>query len=172
MPYVQDQGAGNLNVVAIGFIDSTSTITSVTDSAGNVYQLAAPLKRGSGMSQAIYYAKNIKAATAGANVVKVQFSGAVAYPDVRTLEYSGLDPVNPLDTSASAAGTGAAASSGNLTTSAAKEMIFGAGYTIGSVRGRHQRLHHADHHPHRCGHCRRQVRGHSWHLRGDGEPGR
>ena len=135
MPYVQDQGGGNLNVVAVGFFDSTSTITSVTDSAGNVYQLAAPLKRGSGMSQAIYYAKNIKAATAGANVVKVQFSGAVAYPDVRTLEYSGLDPVNPLDTSASAAGTGAAASSGNFTTSAAKEMIFGAGYTLGVFVG-------------------------------------
>ena len=135
VPYVQDQGGGNLNVVAVGFFDSTSTITSVTDSAGNVYQLAAPLKRGSGMSQAIYYAKNIKAATAGANVVKVQFSGAVAYPDVRTLEYSGLDPVNPLDTSASAAGTGAAASSGNFTTSAAKEMIFGAGYTLGVFVG-------------------------------------
>ena len=135
MPYVQDQGAGNLNVVAVGFFDSTSTITSVTDIAGNVYQLAAPLKRGSGMSQAIYYAKNIKAATAGVNVVKVQFSGAVAYPDVRTLEYSGLDPVNPLDTSASAAGTGAAASSGSFTTSAAQEIIFGAGYTLGVFVG-------------------------------------
>ena len=69
VPYLQAQGAGDLNVVAIGFNDSTSTITSVTDSAGNVYQLAAPLTRGSGMSQAIYYAKNINAAAAGANIV-------------------------------------------------------------------------------------------------------
>lgn len=46
VPFRQD--AGDLNVVAIGFDDSTSTITSVTDTAGNVYQLAAPLTRGSG----------------------------------------------------------------------------------------------------------------------------
>jgi hypothetical protein len=135
VPYAQAQGAGDVNVVAIGFYDSTSTITSVTDTAGNVYQPAAPLTRGSGMSQAIYYAKNIKAATGGANSVKVQFSGAVAYPDVRILEYSGLDPVNTLDTSASASGTSVNASSGNLTTSAANEMIFEAGYTTGLFVG-------------------------------------
>jgi outer membrane protein assembly factor BamB len=133
--YVQAQAAGDLNVVAVGLNDATSTITSVTDSAGNVYQLAAPLTRGSGLSQAIYYAKNINAAAGGTNIVKVQFSGAVPYPDVRILEYSGLDPVNPLDTSASAAGTGATASSGNLTTTAANEMIFGAGTTSGVFSG-------------------------------------
>jgi outer membrane protein assembly factor BamB len=129
VPYPKAQSAGDLNAVAIGFNDSTSTITSVTDSAGNVYQLAASLTRGSAGSQAIYYAKNIKSATAGANVVTVQFSGAVPFADVRVAEYTGLDPVNPLDTSASAAGTGLTASSGNLTTSAASEVIFGAGYT-------------------------------------------
>ena len=117
VPYVQAQAAGDLNVVVVGLNDATSTITSVTDSAGNVYQLAAPLTRGSGLSQAIYYAKNINAAAGGSNTVKVQLSRAVPYVDVRVLEYSGLDAVNPLDTSASAAGTGANASSGNLTTS-------------------------------------------------------
>jgi hypothetical protein len=131
VPYLQAQGAADLNVVAAGFNDSTSTITSVTDSAGNVYQLADPLTSGSGLSQAIYYAKNIKAATAGNNVVKVQFSGAVPFPDVRVAEYSGLDPVSPLDTGASAAGTGAEASSGNLTTSGAGALVFGAGVTSG-----------------------------------------
>ena len=131
VPYAQAQGAGDLDVIAVGLNDATSTITSVTDSAGNVYQLAAPLTRGSGLSQAIYYAKNIKSAGAGSNVVTVQFSGAVPFPDVRILEYSGLDPTNPLDTTASAAGTGAAASSGNLTTTAGKELIFAAGTTSG-----------------------------------------
>jgi hypothetical protein len=135
VPYVQGQNAGDLNVVAVGLNDATSTISSVTDSAGNVYQLAAPLTRGSAISQAIYYASNIKSAAAGSNVVKVQFSGAVPYPDVRVLEYSGLDPVNPLDTSASAVGTAASASSGNLTTNAAREMIFGAGTTTGVFTG-------------------------------------
>lgn len=135
VPYVQGQNAGDLNVVVVGLNNATSTITSVTDSAGNVYQVAAPLTRGSAISQAIYYASNIKSATGGSNVVTVQFSGAVPYPDVRVLEYSGLDPANPLDTSASAAGTGANASSGNLTTSAAREMIFGAGTTTGGFSG-------------------------------------
>ena len=100
MPYLQAQSAGDLNVVAVGWTDTTSTIISVTDSAGNVYQLAAPLTRGSAMSQAIYYAKDINAATAGTNVVTVQFSAAVPYADVRAAEYSGIDPVDPLDTSA------------------------------------------------------------------------
>ena len=131
VPYLQAQSAGDLNVVAVGFNDSTSTITSVTDSAGNVYQLAAPLTRGSSLSQAIYYAKDINAAAAGTNVVTVQFSGAVPYVDVRVAEYGGIDPVNSLDTTASAAGSGATASSGNLTTSAASEVIFGAGMTSG-----------------------------------------
>jgi len=129
VPYLQAQAGGDLNVVAVGFDDSTSTITSVTDSAGNVYQLAAPLTRGSGMSQAIYYAKNIKAAAAGANVVTVQFSAAASFPDVRVAEYGGLNQASPLDTSASAAGSGSTASSGNLTTSVASEVIVGAGYT-------------------------------------------
>ena len=131
MPFLQAQGAGDLNVVAIGFNDATSTITSVTDSAGNVYQLAAPMTRGSGMSQAIYYAKNINAAAAGSN--SSPFSSRVQFriADVRVAEYGGLDTVNPLDTSASAAGSGATANSGNLTTSAANELIFGAGMTTG-----------------------------------------
>ncbi len=133
VPFLQD--AGDLNLVAIGFSDSTSTITSVTDTAGNVYQLAAPLTRGSGMSQAIYYAKNTKAATVGNNAVTVQFSNSVPFADVRVAEYNGLDLVNPLDTSASAAGSGVTASSGNLTTSAARELIFGAGYTSNQFLG-------------------------------------
>jgi outer membrane protein assembly factor BamB len=135
VPYLQAQGAGDLNVVAIGLNDSTSTITSVTDSAGNVYQLAAPLTGSSGISQAIYYAKNIKAASAGGNSVLVQFSDAVPYVDVRVAEYSGLDPVNPLDKSASGAGTAATASSGSLTTTATNELIFGAGTTLGQFVG-------------------------------------
>jgi hypothetical protein len=135
VPYPNAQVAGDLNVVAVGFNDSTSTINSVTDSAGNVYQVAAPLTQGSGISQAIYYAKNIKAATAGNNVVTVVFSGAVPFVDVRAAEYSGLDPVNPFDNSVSATGSAATVSSGNITTSAAGELIFGAGTTTGQFLG-------------------------------------
>ena len=41
-----------------------------------------------GLQQSIYYAKNV---AAGANTVIVTFNKAAAYPDVRILEYSGLD---------------------------------------------------------------------------------
>ena len=46
--YTGAQTAGNTNILAIGWNNATSNITSVTDSAGNTYQLAVPTARGSG----------------------------------------------------------------------------------------------------------------------------
>jgi outer membrane protein assembly factor BamB len=132
VPYTAAQSAQDLNVVAIGINDVSTTITSVTDSAGNTYQVAAPLTRATATSQAIYYAKNIKAAAAGTNTVTVHFSAAAPFPDVRIAEYSGMDPNNPLDTSASAAGFGTSPNSGNFTTTSARDLIFGAGITTGT----------------------------------------
>jgi hypothetical protein len=59
--------------------------------------------------------------------VTVTFNQAAAYPDVRILEYSGLDPTSPLDVTAGAAGSETSASSGSATTTSANELIFGAG---------------------------------------------
>ncbi len=87
------------------------------------------------MSQAIYYAKNIKAAGAGTNTVTVKFSGAVPYVDLRAAEYSGIDPVNVFDVTASASGSGTTANSGNFATTSASELIFGAGMTTGIFSG-------------------------------------
>ena len=103
----------------------------VTDSAGNIYRLAVPTARGQGLSQAIYYASNIRAAAAGTNTVTVTFNTATPYIDIRALEYSGLDPTNPFDVGASASGDGPSANSGSVTTSAANELIFAAGMTGG-----------------------------------------
>ena len=129
--YTSAQTAGDTNILAIGWNNATSNITSVTDSAGNAYQLAVPTARGAGLSQAIYYAKNIKAAPAGTNTVTVTFNTATPYVDIRALEYSGLDPVNPFDVGTSASGTGTTANSGTVTTTAANALIFGAGMTTG-----------------------------------------
>jgi hypothetical protein len=129
--YTSAQVAGDTNILAIGWNNTTSTITSVTDSAGNTYQLAVPTASGSGISQAIYYAKNIKAAAAGTNTVTVTFSASTPFVDIRALEYSGLDPVNPFDVGTSASGNGRSANSGTVTTTAAGELIFGAGMTQG-----------------------------------------
>ena len=127
--YTKAQAAGDLNAVVIGWNNSTGNVTSVTDSAGNTYQLAAPIIRGSGLSQGIYYAKNIAAAAAGANTVTVRFDQSVAFADVRVLEYGGLDRASPLDVTRSAAGNASTAGSGAATTNFATELLLGAGTT-------------------------------------------
>jgi hypothetical protein len=105
--YTSAQVAGDTNILAIGWNNTTSNITSVTDSAGNTYQLAVPTARGSGIRQAIYYGKNIKAAAVGTNTVTV--SASTPFVDIRALEYSGLDPVNPFDVGTSTSGSGTSA---------------------------------------------------------------
>jgi hypothetical protein len=128
--YSNAQTAGNLDIVAVGWGDTTSAISSVTDSKGNSYSRAVGPTSNTGLQQAIYYARNI---AGGNNTVTVKFNQAAAYPDVRILEYSGLDPASPLDVTAAAAGNGTSASSGSATTTAANELIFGAGATTGTA---------------------------------------
>ena len=65
----------------------TSSITSVVDSQGNTYQVAADTARDNGMSQAIYYALDIGA---GADKITVTFSHPARYVDIRAAEYSGV----------------------------------------------------------------------------------
>ncbi|HVU48850.1 MAG TPA: IPT/TIG domain-containing protein [Terracidiphilus sp.] len=118
--YPSAQTAGDMNVVAVGWNDTTSTVQSVTDSAGNKYSLAVGPTTGRGLRQSIYYAPNI---VAGANTVTVTFNQAAAYPDVRILEYKG---VTALDATAVGAGSGTTASTGSASTSTANELIFAA----------------------------------------------
>jgi hypothetical protein len=127
--YSAAQTAGDLNVVEVGWNDTTSSVSTVTDSKGNSYLLAVGPTRGTGLSQSIYYAKNI---VGGANTVTVTFNKAAAVVDVRALEYGGLDTVSPLDVTAGAAGTGTNGNSGAATTHSANELIVGAGMTAGA----------------------------------------
>ncbi len=72
------QKIGSLNVVIVGWNDTTNIVSSVKDSQGNTYQLAVgPIKQSTVLSQSIYYAKNI---AGGSNAVTVTFSGAATYP--------------------------------------------------------------------------------------------
>jgi len=138
--YVNNEVAGNTNVVVIGWDSTTTTISSVVDNGGNTYQVAAQTTRGTGISQAIYYAKNI----VGGNkpTVTVTFSAASAFPDLRIMEYSGLDTTSPLDVSVSGIGSAASSNSGTVNTSYPTDLIVaggtaqtsysaaGAGYTL------------------------------------------
>jgi uncharacterized membrane protein len=139
------QAAGDLNVVVVGWNDTTAMVSTVTDSSGNAYTRAVgPTVLSGDASQSIYYAKNIAAAAAGANSVTVTFSPAAAYPDIRILEYSGADPNNPVDVTAASSGSSTTSNSGSATTTNATDLLFGANFvatlTAGSGSGFTQRV--------------------------------
>jgi len=114
------QTAGDLNVVAVGWNDATAAVQSVTDSAGNSYKLAIGPTVGTELQQSIYYASTVRG---GANAVTVTFSQPASFPDIRVLEYRG---VNALDVSSGAKGNSTTPNSGPAATNVADELIFGA----------------------------------------------
>ena len=125
--YTGAQTSGDLNVVVVGWNDSTNSVSTVTDTKGNTYALAVgPTPVSGQLTQSIYYAKNILAATAGTNAVTVSFSGAASFPDIRILEYSGADLANPVDVTAASTGSSNSTSSGSVTTTNPTDLIFGA----------------------------------------------
>ena len=120
------QAAGNLNVVIVSWNDVTHNVASIVDSKGNNYVLAAgPTVNaaGTGLTQSIYYAKNIAAAAGGANPVTVTFDGSTYYPDLRVMEYAGADPVAPIDSSAVGTGSSTTSSTAALTTTGANDLL-------------------------------------------------
>ncbi|HEY0341841.1 MAG TPA: hypothetical protein VGC34_13620, partial [Steroidobacteraceae bacterium] len=63
VPFGGAQQAGDLNVVIVGWNDTTAAITTVTDQAGNVYKLAiGPTTSNGQISQSVYYCAGIAAA--------------------------------------------------------------------------------------------------------------
>jgi len=125
--YAGTQTAGDTNIVAIGWNDTTSSIVSVVDGAGNTYQQAIATHRGNGLSQAIYYAASI--AASGGNQVTVTFDQPAVYVDLRITEYSGLRATSPFDAGVSATGNGGTAATGGLVTGSSSELLFAAGMT-------------------------------------------
>src|ERR1700682_6183052 len=129
VPFSAPQGTGDLNVVVVGWNDSTATIINVRDTMNNSYLPAVgpTVQTGIG-SQAIYYAKSIVSAAANANSVTVTFTGVGArHPDIRIAEYNGLDAASPLDQSAAAQGNSLTTDSGlSGTTTSVTELVVAA----------------------------------------------
>src|SRR6266702_472772 len=139
------QAAGDLNVVVVGWNDTTATVSSVADKSGNTYTLAVGPTAFTGvLSQSIYYAKNIKSAAAAANIVTVTFAPAAAYPDIRILEYNGADLNSPVDVTAANTGNSSTTTSGSATTTNATDLLLGASmvatFTTGPGTGFTSRL--------------------------------
>ena len=121
------QAAGDLNIVVVGWRDTTALVQSVKDTAGNTYLMAVgPTTQVSNGTQAIYYAKNILTAAAEANTVTVTFSASATTPDLRIAEYSGMDTTNPLDVSVGKETNGITSSCGPVSTTNADDLLVAA----------------------------------------------
>lgn len=121
------QTEGDLNVIAVGWSNyDTQQIQSISDTAGNTYVLAVgPTVQVGVAFQAIYYAKNIHGAVAGANQVTVTLTEPVHCLDIRIAEYSGLDKVNPIDAVGEAEDNGNL-SSASVTTTTPNDLLVAA----------------------------------------------
>jgi hypothetical protein len=132
LAYTDAQTAGDLNIVAVGWNDTTAAVQSVKDSRGNAYTLAVGPTSGTALRQSLYYATNI---AAGSNTVTVTFSPGAADPDIRILEYKGVSTFDVAIGASGSSGSSATVSSGSKTTTSANELIFGAGMTDGAFSG-------------------------------------
>jgi hypothetical protein len=114
--------AGNLLVLSASvYTGTTNHITSVTDSAGNLWQRANAWSVASHNSDGeVWYAAN--AAPATSIVAHLTSAATMA---IQVLEFSGIATSNPLDTSAGTSNTSTAASSGPLTPAASGELLVG-----------------------------------------------
>ena len=134
--YAAAQAAGDLNVVVVGWNDSTALVSTVSDSAGNTYQLAAgPTVISGTASQAIYYAANVLQSAANNNKVTVTFSAAAVYPDIRILEYGGIATTGALDVAAGGSGNSTSSASAAVTTTNANDLLVGANLVLTGTTG-------------------------------------
>jgi hypothetical protein len=117
---------GNWIAVAIR-AGHSGQIFNVSDSRGNTYHQAVQsnitVDTPNGDTLGIFYAENI---AGGANAVAVSDSIASSTLRFAILEYSGLATSNSLDVVAVAQGTGTVPDSGNATTTATGDLLFGA----------------------------------------------
>jgi hypothetical protein len=98
----------------------------LTDSQGNVYAKPRnPTSWGSGNNAEVLYASNI---AGGADTITATFQSPVsAFGVLYVHEFAGINTANPVDVSAASSGNSATLNSGFATTTAAGDLIFGAG---------------------------------------------
>jgi len=131
------QTSGDLNIVVVGWNDTTATVRSVEDAKGNAYTLAVGPAQLDGLAtQSIYYAKNIVGGAAGATTVRVSFNGSATSPNVRIVEYAGASTTVPIDGVGGASGSGvtASASLGAATTNA-DDLMFASDFVETNTTG-------------------------------------
>ncbi|HEX4243670.1 MAG TPA: PASTA domain-containing protein [Steroidobacteraceae bacterium] len=133
--FTSAQTAGNLNLVFIAWQGTASNLVSLTDSAGNAYTRAHTVNYGTTSVQMVYYARSIVGSPAGKNSVTVTFNAKVANPDLRVVEYGGIDPSRPLDAVGGLGSAAALTSSGAVATSSANDVLVASNFSQQSVTG-------------------------------------
>jgi hypothetical protein len=122
--YNNTNALGNLLFAVFGWEDVAGlTITSVTDSLGNLWQSFPKMGVSGTHTGQAWYALNCNA---GANTVTATWSGATAtYVQISLAEYSGVDTLGPAN--AAATGNNGSPTSNNITTTAASSLLIGYG---------------------------------------------
>jgi hypothetical protein len=121
LPFPSNTKAGDLILIGFDF-GSNAAFSSIMDSQGNVFtEVGIQLTSPGGSNSRLYYANNIKG---GADTVTINLSSS-SYLEVYLTEYSGVNQAAPIDAQAGATGPAGAVSSGNATTTAAGDLIYG-----------------------------------------------
>ena len=110
-------------IVCLNYPTAAGTLTSLTDSQGNAYNVVVgPISSGGD----VHYVAVALNVSGGADTLTVSLSAAPqSGADLFVLEYSGLALANAFDVFAHQSGTATALTSGSATTTAAHELILG-----------------------------------------------
>ena len=116
-------GGGNLIIVEVDW-SNASDFLSISDSQGNAFTQVGTEQEhlGVGVKSRLYYAANI---SGGSETVTTVVNGSPGYHELYVHEYSGLDATSPLDTFSVKVANKSAFSSGNITTSASHDLLYG-----------------------------------------------
>jgi hypothetical protein len=137
------QSLGGLRVVVVGIAAPLTSLVSLTDDAGNLYERAIGPTSSGALSQWIYTSR-ISNVTFP-NTVLATFDGTTTQPGILVADYAGVSATMTVHTSSGLAGSGMRSESGPLTITIAPALIVGAntnaqGGTAGPGAGFTQRL--------------------------------
>ena len=129
-----NQAAGNTNVVCVFFVNATGVVSSVTDSAGNIYTpILGPIVQATDVCSMLF-CSGIAACTN--NAVTAVFSQASTFAVIFVAEYSGIAPGSTaLDISGSSSSASGTAMTTSVTTTNASDIVIGFGASSGGALG-------------------------------------
>lgn len=128
---VASTGTTNLVVVSIKYTDTTKTVTSVTDGAGNTYEKALGPIDSLTMRGYQYYGVQV---AGGVTAITVNFSGSVTYR-VQASEFSGYKKTNAtvFDKAASSTGGATSTSATNSISPTSEDQLIVNAFLLGAV---------------------------------------